>query len=51
MLQKKLQETEDRLSSEIMFLKEQLQAEQNSKDSLEATMSTQLSSANQEIGQ
>jgi len=33
-----------------MFLKEQLQAEQNSKDSLEATLSAQLSAANQEIG-
>ena len=33
-----------------MFLKEQLQSEQNSKDSLESTLSAQLSAANQEIG-
>lgn len=49
-LQAKLQEVENKLSSEIMFLKEQLQSEQNSKDELEATLSSQLSSANQEIG-
>ena len=49
-LQAKLQEVENKLSSEIMFLKEQLQSEQNSKDELEATLSLQLSSANQEIG-
>ena len=49
-LQTKLQEAKDKLSSEIMFLKEQLQSEQNSKDELETTLSAQLSSANQEIG-
>jgi len=49
-LQSKIQEVENKLSSEIMFLKEQLQSEQNNKDELEATLSSQLSSANQEIG-
>lgn len=45
-LRKKLQETESQLSSEVTLLKEQLQAEQNSKNSLEA----KLSIANDEIG-